>query len=207
MFSGIVEATGYINFIDLKDGCKHFSITPAIPFNDLMIGDSVSVNGICLTVTHFSPTHFNVTAVPETLRLTNLDHLKLNDPVNLERSLKMGSRIGGHYVQGHVDGCGQITEMTYDESSALLVKISTTENLSKYIVEKGYITLDGMSITIIKATPNWFTVTLIPHTQQVTIVHQYSVGSMINIEVDIVGKYIEKNIERIFGAYKNAILN
>lgn len=194
MFSGIVEAIGHISFINLQDGCKHFSIVPAFPFDDISIGDSISINGICLTVTDFTPNHFNVTAVPETLRLTNLDNLKVNDPVNLERSLKMGSRMGGHYVQGHVDGRGHILEMTYDDSAAMLVKISNPEVLSKYIVEKGYITLDGMSITVIKTTPQWFTVTLIPHTQQVTIVHQYSVGSMINLEVDIVGKYIEKMI-------------
>jgi riboflavin synthase len=193
MFSGIVEVIGYITALAMQDGCKNLSITPAIPFDDLMIGESISVNGICLTVTDFTATSFNVTMVPETLRLTNLDFLKLNDMVNLERSLKVGARIGGHYVQGHVDGIGEIMEITPDNnSSAILVKISLPEKLANYVVNKGYITLDGMSITVIESTPHWFTVTFIPHTQAVTITNQYVFGSKKNIESDIYGKYEEK---------------
>jgi riboflavin synthase len=192
MFSGIVEALGVISAIHLLDGCKHFTITPETPYDDLVIGESVAVNGICLTVTDFTDQHFNVTVVPETLRLTNLNDLKVNDAVNLERSLKLGDRMGGHYVQGHVDGVGEILEMTADNSAALLVKISLPEQLANYIVNKGYITLDGMSITIIEAAQHWFTVTFIPHTQAVTITNKYFVGKKINIEVDIFGKYIEK---------------
>lgn len=203
MFSGIVEVIGYITALVMQDGCKHFSITPAIPFEDLVIGESISVNGICLTVTNFTATSFDVTTVPETLRLTNLDFLKLNDTVNLERSLKMGARIGGHYVQGHVDGIGEILEITHDNSAALLVKISLPEKLANYVVNKGYITLDGMSITVIESTPHWFTVTFIPHTQAVTITNQYIVGYKINIEADIFGKYVEK----MAGGYIHALTN
>jgi riboflavin synthase len=203
MFSGIVETIGLIIHIGFSDGCKHFCISPIMKFTDLTIGDSISVNGVCLTVTSFTDSHFNVSAVPETLRLTNLSKLHLNDTVDLERSLSIGSRLGGHFVQGHVDGIGQIIEIENDHSQALLVKISITENLSRYIVDKGYITLDGMSITIIKSTPHWFTVTFIPHTQAVTITQHYAVGTWINLEVDIVGKYIEK----LLGAYKHANTN
>lgn len=200
MFSGIVETIGYITAIKMQDGCKLLSITPSTPLDDLSVGDSISINGICLTVTQFSATQFNVTVVPETLRLTNLDVLELYHPVNLERSLKMGNRISGHYVQGHVDGIGEILEISQDDKAALLVKISLPETLAKYVVNKGYITLDGMSITVIEATPDWLTVTFIPHTQAVTIISQYSVGRKINIEVDIFGKYIEK----IVGAFIHA---
>ena len=203
MFSGIVEAIGFITAMAMQDGCKNLTITPAIPFDDLMIGESISVNGICLTVTHFTATDFSVTMVPETLRLTNLDFLKLNDIVNLERSLKVGARIGGHYVQGHVDGIGEIMEITHDNSAALLVKISLPEKLANYVVNKGYITLDGMSITIIESTPHWFTVTFIPHTKAVTITNQYAIGSKINIEADIFGKYVEK----MAGGYIHANTN
>lgn len=203
MFSGIVELIGYITAIEMHNGCKNLCIQPTSPFDDLTIGDSVSINGICLTVTHFTDTHFNVTVVPETLRLTNLNHLNVNDPVNLERSLKVGSRIGGHYVQGHVDGVGEILDITNDNSNALLVKISIPERLAKYVVNKGYITLDGMSITVIEAHSNWFTVTFIPHTQDVTVTNRYIVGSKINIEVDILGKYVEK----LTGAYIHANTN
>lgn len=201
MFTGIVETIAHVTAIEMQNGCKVFSITPSIAYDDLVIGESIAINGICLTVTHFTSTSFNVTVVPETLRLTNLEDLKLHDPVNLERSLTLGSRMGGHYVQGHVDGVGEVIEINPDNSDALIVKISLPEKLAKYVVNKGYITLDGMSITIIESTPHWFTVTFIPHTQEVTITHQYIVGSKINLEVDILGKYIEK----IVGAYTHAI--
>ncbi|MBX3709135.1 MAG: riboflavin synthase [Gammaproteobacteria bacterium] len=203
MFSGIVETTGLIIGIEIMDECKNFLISPITPFTDLTIGESISVNGVCLTLTHFSNQYFSVTAVPETLKLTNLDMLDINHVVNLERSIKLDSRLGGHYVQGHVDGIGKILEIFPDKSTALLVKISIPKQLSRYIVNKGYITLDGMSITVIQSTETWFTVTLIPHTQEVTIIKQYSVGTLINIEVDILGKYVEK----LLGAYQHAIPN
>jgi riboflavin synthase len=194
MFTGIVETVGSIMHIEREEGCKHFTIKPVLSFDDLKIGDSIAINGICLTVTHLTTDTFNVTAVPETLRLTNLTHLHMNHVVNLERSLKLSDRLGGHYVQGHVDGMGQIIDLDHDESAAWLVKISLPVHLAKYVINKGYITLDGMSITVIQSTPEWFTVTFIPHTQAVTITQQYKKGSWINIEVDMMGKYIEKLI-------------
>lgn len=201
MFSGLVETIGCITRIVKLDGCHHFTITPNVPFDDIALGDSIAVNGVCLTVTDFTVTHFHVTAVPETLRLTNLGGLTEGGVVNLERSLKVNSRLGGHFVQGHIDGVGEIMELTPDHSSAWLVKIRPPANLNKYLVNKGYITLDGMSITIIESTADWFTITLIPHTQAVTIAQHYTVSSQINIEVDILGKYVEKMI----GAHTDAI--
>lgn len=203
MFSGIVECIGTIIALYVDQGCKHFTIAPKVVFEDLVIGDSIAVNGVCLTITSFTDESFSVTAVPETLRLTNLDHLIEGSSINLERSLKMGARIGGHYVQGHVDGTGKILEILHDNSNALLVKISVPLHLAKYIVNKGYISLDGMSITVINATPEWFTVTFIPHTQEVTVVNQYQKGSLINIETDMMGKQIEK----LLGAYQYANTN
>ena len=200
MFSGIVATIGYINHIEIINGCKCFTITPKDYMADLVIGESIAINGVCLTVTSFTETSFNVTVVPETIRLTNLAGLTVGSEVNLERSLRMGDRIGGHHVQGHVDCIGEIIELKHDNSDAWLVKISMPERLAKYIVNKGYITLDGMSITVIESAPEWFTVTFIPHTQEVTITKHYSVGSSINIEVDIMGKYIEK----LAGAYNHA---
>ncbi len=203
MFTGIVETTGYITNIEIEHGCKHFTITPALPFDDIKVGDSIAINGICLTATQVNPTYFKVTAVPETLRLTNLSHLDTNHSVNLERSLKQSDRIGGHYVQGHVDGMGQILELKEDNSTALLVKISLPSHLASYVVNKGYIALDGMSMTVIQATSDWFTITLIPQTQTVTIAHHYTLGRWINIEVDMLGKYIEK----LIGAHTHARTN
>lgn len=194
MFNGIVETIGKIINLNTENGCTHYSILPQIHFDDLSIGDSIAVNGVCLTITDFTDSYFNLTAVPETLRLTNLKLLSINSKVNLERSLKLNSRLGGHYVQGHVDCTGRILELSHDKSAALLVKISIPEQLANYVVTKGYIALDGMSITVIEATKNWFTVTFIPHTQKATIVETYQVDQLINIEVDMIAKYIEKMI-------------
>jgi riboflavin synthase len=192
MFTGIVETIGILRQIVPHNDCIHFSITPKIAFADLSIGDSVAVNGVCLTVVTLFDGGFAVTVVPETLRVTNLGFLAPESVVNLERSMKLNGRIGGHCVQGHVDAVGEIQELVADGASALLAKISISSAINKYIVNKGYITLDGMSITVIESTPEWFTVTFIPHTQEVTTVNQYKKGSKINIEVDILGKYIEK---------------
>lgn len=202
MFCGIVETTGTLTQLTTELGCKHFTITPLVPFTDLHIGDSISVNGVCLTITAFSHHTFNITAVPETLRLTNLDKLAAGDLVNLERSMQLSTRIGGHYVQGHVDGMAQILELTQDHG-ALLVKFSIPAQLAKYLVNKGYVTIDGMSITVIHAAPDWFTVTFIPHTKEMTVVKQYATGTWVNIEVDMMGKYIEK----LLGAYTHVTAN
>lgn len=191
MFSGIVETIGIIQDITFLADCIHFVISPKIIFDDLSIGDSVSVNGVCLTVTNLAENSFSTTAVSETLRITNLGYLTKHSIVNLERSLKLNARIGGHYVQGHVDSVAEIIEIK-KEDSAWLTKINLPSNLQKYIVNKGYITIDGMSITVIDSTPTWFTVMFIPHTKDVTIVNQYHEGSKVNIEVDIISKYVEK---------------
>jgi len=196
MFNGIVETISQVLAITLSNDCHHFIIELPSDFNDLKMGDSISINGVCLTITKLAAQTFHVTAVPETLRLTNLKHLKVNDTVNLERSLSMHGRIGGHLMQGHVDGVGHIQELTHD-GNAWLVKIGTSSDLTKYMVAKGFVTLDGMSITLISVHTDWFTVTLIPHTQEATIAHHYRVGTEINIEVDMMGKYIEK----LLGAY------
>lgn len=193
MFSGIVTAIGIIQHILPKKGAIDFIIQVPPSYADLEIGESVAVNGVCLTVTRYAEGNMHVTAVPETLRITNLCELTENSIVNLERSITINTRLGGHYVQGHVDAVGEIIDLQ-TEGAALLVKISIPENLSHYIVNKGYITLDGMSITVIEAASDYFTVTFIPHTQEVTVVNQYGVGSKINLEVDILAKYIEKLI-------------
>jgi riboflavin synthase len=191
MFSGIVETIGIIQDIISLIDCIKLTISPQIPFQDINIGDSIAVNGVCLTVTHLTENSFSVTAVPETLALTNLGQLTKRSFVNLERSLKLSARLGGHYVQGHVDLTGEIFDLQKTDT-AWLASIRVSPHLMKYIVKKGYICIDGMSITIIDTTNDTFTVTLIPHTQEVTIVHQYQTGSKVNIEVDIIGKYVEK---------------
>lgn len=192
MFSGIVSAIGIIQRILKHQDSIDFIICIPNTFTHLEIGESIAVNGVCLTVTDFTQTTISVTAVPETLRITNLGQLTENNLVNLERSITLNTRLGGHYVQGHVDATGEILDIQADGNAAILVKISMPKELGKYIVRKGYITLDGMSITVIDTAPDWFTVTFIPHTQKATIVQYYHVGSKINLEVDILSKYVEK---------------
>lgn len=203
MFSGIVEAIGTVLCIETLGDCIHLNISPNKIFDDLKLGDSVSINGVCLTITQIFQDAFAVTIVPETLRVTNLGGLKVSSLVNLERSISLSSRIGGHYVQGHVDGVAEIIELEKDGEEALLLKIRHSPHLAKYIVNKGYIALDGMSITVIKSSLEVFTVTLIPHTQQVTIVKDYCVGTKVNIEVDILSKYLEK----LIGGQNHAFIN
>ncbi|OGT35357.1 MAG: riboflavin synthase subunit alpha [Gammaproteobacteria bacterium RIFCSPHIGHO2_12_FULL_37_14] len=196
MFSGIVEMIGTVSELTIVAGCKQLMIAPAHPLTDLSVGDSIAVNGVCLTVTECDNTSFKVTAVPETLKLTNLDMLTVNQAVNLEQSLQLGDRVGGHYIQGHIDSIGEIIDITFDASNAWLVKISVPEHLSKYLIAKGYVALDGMSITVINIFSDHFTITLIPHTQQASIAYQYQIGTKINIEVDMMGKYIENFIQK-----------
>lgn len=199
MFSGITETIGKIVKLERANGCLLLTILPNIPFTDVIVGDSISVNGVCLTVTGIANNHFDFTAVPETLRLTNLNNLVKNDLVNLERSMQLHQRIGGHIIQGHIDGMGKILSLD-QEGAALIAKISLPNHIAKYVVKKGYIALDGMSITVIEANTEWFTVTFIPHTQLVTTVHHYQPGTSINIEVDMMAKYVEK----LLGAYNHA---
>jgi riboflavin synthase len=193
MFNGIIEATGVITHLKTHSGCTHFTIE-ANGFSDLSIGESIAVNGVCLTVTGVTKTTFDVTIVPETLRVTNLGFLHPGILVNLERSLKINTRLSGHFVQGHIDAVGTILDLKNEGDKALLCTIRLPVDLKKFVVNKGYIALDGMSITVIARKDLDFTVTFIPHTQQMTIIHQYGVGSKINIEVDILGKYIAEQL-------------
>jgi riboflavin synthase len=189
MFSGIVETIGLVHLLEDLRGCLKVVIAPLSPFHDIKVGDSIAVNGTCLTVTQFTPETFTVDIVPETRRLTNLNDIATGKIVNLERSLKVGDRIGGHYVQGHIDDTGTIIGM---EKDGQLVKIQIPARLEKYIVPKGYVAIDGMSITVINASDHWFSITIIPHTKDMTVANQYRIGTKVNLEVDILSKYIEK---------------
>lgn len=192
MFGGIVESTGLVVSKINKGNCLELTIQPGEQFDDVAIGDSVSVNGVCLTLTRISHDLFSVDVVPETLLKTNLGYLSAGAPVNLERSLQLHSRIGGHYVQGHVDFTATIRSIQPDGEKALIAELVYSPAFGNYLVNKGYVTLDGMSITIIEVKEDFFTVTFIPHTQAVTIVKHYQAGTRVNVEVDILGKYVEK---------------
>ncbi|MEM9243272.1 MAG: riboflavin synthase [Pseudomonadota bacterium] len=196
MFTGIVEGTAKINAVTAIADKKRFVIhTPQ--YDDVTIGDSIAINGVCLTVTHIDNNGYSFDVVPETLRRSNLGHLKINDIVNIERAMKHSSRIGGHFVQGHVDTVGKIVkwqQVNGDQHDCYLAKINIDPAFSPYLVDKGYITIDGMSITIIETGKHYFTVTFIPHTLSTTIARFYTCGRDVNLETDILGKYIIKYI-------------
>ncbi len=190
MFTGIVEEVGRIKAI----GSGVLQVSASRVLEDVQLGDSIAVNGICLTVTEFNSGSFRADVMPETVRRTSLAELKIGSPVNLERALTLSSRLGGHMVSGHIDGVGRIVSLK-DDKNAILMKIAADADILHYIVEKGSVALDGISLTVAAVTDRDFTVSLIPHTRQVTNLGSKGEGSLINIENDVVGKYVEKLLQ------------
>lgn len=187
MFTGIIEELGKVDSI----GSGRLSILASKVLEDVQLGDSIAVNGICLTVTSFDRKYFTADVMPETIRRTALRELKKGSPVNLERALTLSSRLGGHIVSGHIDGTGEVESFT-NEGNAVLLKVQAASEILRYIVEKGSVALDGISLTVAAVTEKDFTVSLIPHTCEVTNLHTKQKGSPINIETDVLGKYVEK---------------
>lgn len=192
MFTGIVEEIGRLK--EFSGGRLTISARKVLAGTNL--GDSLSVNGACLTVTLLSKDSFTVEVMTETLRRTNLGQLRQGDPINLERALTLSGRLGGHLVQGHVDGIGQLLSLT-PESGAILARFSAPRELGRYIVEKGFIAVDGVSLTVVSCNTATFTVSLVGFTQQKTNMGTKNIGSAVNLEVDIVAKYIEKLLQPV----------
>ena len=202
MFSGIVQEVATVESI-----LVHEVITLVIHSRQLAsckIGDSIAINGVCLTVVTLDNIKglLSFEVVPETLRKTTLGQFVAGSKVNLELSLRLNDFIGGHMVQGHVDGVGEIKSIIH-EAEALLVAISAPEEILRYLVNKGFITIDGMSITVIEVKDDYFTVTFILHTIDTTIVKNYQIGSKVNLEADPIGKHIHHYMEKIKHVSKN----
>ena len=195
MFSGIVQQLGTINKITTTDNVKTFYIE-FNNCNNCNIGGSVAINGTCLTVTdfHSDRTIASFDAVPETLQKTNLDKLELNSTVNTELAIRYGDHIGGHNVQGHIDEKGIIKSIK-DVGGAWVIEISASNEFLRYLVDKGFVTIDGMSITVVSVSQSKFSITLIPHTMDSTIAKNYQIGSVVNLEADATGKYIYKYMQ------------
>ena len=187
MFTGIIEEIG--TFGGLSGGT--IAIGAKLVQSDAHIGDSIAVNGICLTVTQFDAYGFRAAVMPETVRRTSLAGLTHGAPLNLERALLPTTRLGGHFVSGHIDGVGEITEMR-EEGNAILMTVAAGDEILRGIVEKGSVALDGISLTVARVGTTDFTVSLIPHTRTVTNLGAKRVGSPLNIETDILGKYALK---------------
>lgn len=191
MFTGIVEEVGKIKKIERNTVSARLSIEADKVLQEVKEGDSIAVNGICLTVTSFTKNSFTADVMHETMNRTTLGKLKENSPVNLERALSVMGRFGGHMVSGHIDGRGKIVGIEKDDN-AVLFTIETTEKILRYIVEKGSIAINGISLTVARVDRKNFTVSVIPHTLRVTSLGSFQRGDEVNLENDIVGKYIEK---------------
>lgn len=196
MFTGIVEEIGRIKNVQRGAKSITFCIEAGKVLADTKVGDSICTNGVCLTVTDISPAAegkgwFKADVMPETIRKTSMAKLQVGSKVNLERALTLNTRLGGHIVSGHVDGIGHVVRKEQDDI-AIWLWIECDANLMRYIIPKGSVTLQGVSLTVAKVEATRFAVSLIPHTQEETTLHANVVGDVVNIETDIIAKYVEK---------------
>lgn len=189
MFTGIVEEVGKI--VSVKRGAQSLVLTIGgnTIFDDLKIGDSVAVNGVCLTATSIGNHQFTADVMSESISMTTFTNLKVNQPVNLERAMAANGRFGGHIVAGHVDGTGRIVNMKRTDN-AIIFTISAPKPIMDYVIYKGSITIDGISLTIMERTESTFSVSIIPHTLSETVLGYASIGTEVNLETDITGRYI-----------------
>ena len=191
MFTGIIEEIGTIASIQKGAKSARLTIRGQIIFEDMKIGDSIAVNGVCLTVTDFGRNEFHADVMNETLSRSGLGALITGSRVNLERAMRADGRFGGHIVSGHIDGTGRIVKKERDDN-AVRITVFAPEKIMKYVVEKGSVTIDGISLTVAGESENHFTVSVIPHTGKATILLEKNAGDNVNLETDIVGKYIER---------------
>ncbi len=191
LFTGIIEEQGQVASM------KHISaqaivlrVKASTVLNDVQMGDSIAINGICLTVTSFDEHSFTVDVMPETVNATSLRSLRASSSVNLERAMAANGRFGGHFVSGHVDGVGEIIRKQR-EQNAIYYDIEIPASLARYVITKGSVAIDGVSLTVFQVKQNCFTISLIPHTASITILGEKEVGDVVNIECDMLIKYVE----------------
>jgi riboflavin synthase len=191
VFTGIVEEVGVV----AKISDNGMTVRATKVTEDLKLGDSIAVNGACLTAVRFDWTEFSVDLSPETMRRTSLGQLSVGGPVNLERALLASDRMGGHIMQGHVDGTGRVMSTKPDGDSTIF-RIRVPKRLHRYIVEKGFVAVDGISLTVVKRGASSFTLAVIPYTLKNTNLASLSVGDRVNLEADILAKYVESLLDR-----------
>jgi riboflavin synthase len=192
MFTGIIQARGRITSLERRGGDVRLSVrSQGLPFDTYAAGDSIAVNGVCLTAVALSPDGFETDVSNETLDVTSLGSVAVGDDVNLEPALAVGDRLGGHLVSGHVDCLGKVTKLQRDARS-LRLRIEIPAALTRYVARKGSVTVDGVSLTVNDVAGREFAVNIIPHTADMTIIGNYRVGTAVNIEVDLVARYIER---------------
>jgi riboflavin synthase len=196
MFTGLVEEMGTVEMAEPDEGGRRLTVTAPVVGQGLAVGDSVSLNGCCQTVVDAQAASFTVVAVPETLRRTNLGALVEGDHVNLERPVRLMDRLGGHLVQGHVDAVGRV-RLVREEPPGWWLSIAADAEVLRYVALKGSITVDGVSLTVAGVDAGGFEVAIIPHTWQATILKQYRQGSEVNLEVDLLARYLERLVKEV----------
>lgn len=191
MFTGIIEEVGNISSLNISGTSGSIKVNAFAVLQNTKLGDSISVNGVCLTVTHLENNSFTADVMAETFRRTNLGQLSNGSPVNLERAMAGNGRFGGHIVSGHIDGTGTISKIQ-KESNATWYYINAPQQILNLVVEKGSIAIDGISLTVAYVDKSTFAVSIIPHTSSQTILSTRKVGDIVNLENDIIGKYVQK---------------
>lgn len=192
MFTGIIEEIGTMRSVKASGPSLDLTVEASHILSDVKIGDSIAVNGVCLTVTSYDNRSFTADVMPETYRMTNLSKLKPGSRVNLERAMQAGGRYGGHMVQGHIDGTGVIRDRRLEHNAVVFTIEAANANQLKYVVPRGSIAIDGISLTVVEVTATTFTVSIIPHTLAQTILADKHPGDTVNLETDILGRYIER---------------
>ncbi|MDR2737051.1 MAG: riboflavin synthase [Gracilibacteraceae bacterium] len=199
MFTGIIEELGSVRALRKLPDSAMLTVTAAAVLEGSKIGDSIAVNGVCLTVTSVAPREFTADVMPETLRRTNLKDLRSNASVNLERALTLQTRCGGHFVSGHIDGVGVIHSIK-PAGNAKIIEIAVPAAIAGMIIDRGSIAVDGISLTVVNAMPQSFTVSIIPHTLSQTTLDTKTTGSAVNLETDMLGKYVAQYIRGMSSA-------
>ncbi|SEI63405.1 riboflavin synthase alpha chain [Bhargavaea ginsengi] len=203
MFTGIIEEIGTVRSVTPGRDAATLKIGASAVLEDVRLGDSIAVNGVCVTVTGFSREAFTADLMPETLKATSLATVKSGTPVNLERALRADSRLGGHIVSGHID-CTAMIRSKRTEGNAIYLDLTIPNEFSAYLIQKGSVALDGTSLTVFEAREDSITVSLVPHTQAVTILGSKKPGDRINLECDILAKYAERMLQP-FAGQKNGV--
>jgi len=204
VFTGIIEELGIVSRLNRGSNSCQISIQASKVLEDVKLGDSIAINGVCLTVTSFDRGQFAADMMAETLAKTNLNDLGSGQRVNLERAARLGDRMGGHLVQGHVDAVGKIIEQQTVDIAKVL-RINAPQEILDYLVAKGSVAIDGISLTVVAVFPDSFTVSIIPHTAKMTTLGFKKTGDTVNLETDIIGRYVEKLLRRNGTQYKSGL--
>ncbi len=196
MFTGIIKAKGTISAMDKRDGDVRLSVrSDGLPWSDYELGESIAVNGVCLTAVALHGDGFDTDVSIETLDVTALGSLGIGSPVNLEPAISLGERLGGHLVSGHVDCTGRVVSRSADARSIRL-RVEIPKDYARYVAKKGSVCVDGVSLTVNEVSGNTFELNIIPHTADVTIIDDYATGTVVNVEVDLLARYLERLLVR-----------